>query len=101
MSKFTVWMSGEDTLYAWNRCPRKFENIEANTFADACIYVWEYYHLGKEGRWLLDTDNETFNLRHTSREWEYGLFQTEEEAELATRVASRNPKPLKLTYLET
>lgn len=100
MSKFTVWMSGENTLYAWNRRPRKFENIEAGTFAEACRYVWEYYHLGEEGEWILDAGDGVFTLRHTRREWEYGLFQTEEEAEIATHIASSNPKPLKLPHRE-
>ena len=40
MQKYTVWMSGEDTPYSWNRSPKKFNNIEAGDFIAACIYVW-------------------------------------------------------------
>lgn len=84
MSKYTVWMAGDGKFDSWNTKPRKFEDIEADDFMSACRFVWEYYHNGKEGSWILDVDSEHPVLHHKHREWSYSLYPTEEDAYHAT-----------------
>lgn len=84
MSKYTVWMAGDGKFDSWNTKPRKFEDIEADDFMSACHFVWEYYHDGKEGSWILDVDSEHPALLHKRREWSYDLYPTEEDAYRAT-----------------